>query len=79
MLTFGTGNTKLSVRQAVKPYVRLTYATIQHPIVPNASHSGLWAFRGAPRLARPGKMIKNDSVSELPVSYFDHYPGVLNN
>ena len=39
----------------------------------------MWAFRGAPRLARPGKMIKNDPVSELPVSYFDHFPGMLNN
>jgi hypothetical protein len=52
---------------------------IQHPTIPNAPHSGLWASRGALRLVRPGKKIKNIPVSELPGPYFDLFSGVLNN
>ena len=48
------------------------------PHVPNAPHSGLWASKDATRLVRPGKMIKNVPVSELPGPYFDHFSGVLN-
>ena len=59
--------------------ILLNNSNYSAPQVPNAAHSGLWASRGAPRLVRHGKKIKNVPVSELPSPYFDYFSVVLNN
>ena len=51
------------------------YGNYSAPHVPNASHSGLWASRGASRLVRPGKKIKNVPESELPGTFLIFFPG----
>ena len=63
-----------STRSGAQEDSGLSYSAHQ---VPNALHSGLWAFRGAARLVRPAKKTKNVSLGEPPASYFDLFTGVL--